>query len=146
MFIVYFLLWTLVLYWVHRAVHKLPYLKDIHKEHHRYVVRSKESGIALRHLLLVHKSKDYTIDLWITEVIPTIVFSLLTGQIWILIVYYVWAALFQTSTKYDSNFDVFPITWGSWTLLHYRHNSNNFGSVFSLWDRLFKTNKGINQL
>lgn len=146
MFIVYFLLWTLLLYWMHRAVHVLPYLKDIHKEHHRYVVRSKEYGIALKHLLLIHKSKDYTIDLWITEVIPTIVFSLLTGQIWILVVYYIWAALLQTTVKYDTNFDVFPITWGNWTLLHYRYNTKNFGSVFSLWDRLFKTNKGINQI
>jgi|Laugresbdmm110sd_1035091.scaffolds.fasta_scaffold132998_2 sterol desaturase/sphingolipid hydroxylase (fatty acid hydroxylase superfamily) len=146
MFVIYFLLWTLVLYWIHRVAHVFPYLKDIHKEHHRYVIRNKGSGIALRHLLLIHKSKDYTIDLWITEVVPTILFSLVTGQVWILIVYYIWAALFQTSVKYDVNFDIFPITWGAWTLLHYRHNSNNFGSIFTIWDRLFKTNKGINQL
>ena len=35
--VVYFLLWTFLLYWIHRIVHRLPWIKKYHRQHHKFI-------------------------------------------------------------------------------------------------------------
>ena len=146
MFVLYFFLWTLLLYVVHRLAHALPYIKKIHSEHHRYVMRNRDWGIKWQDLYLSRGANKVTLDLWFTEVIPTLLFCAVTGHWWIFGAYYFWSAFYEKATKYNRDVDVFLVTWGMWTLTHYRRNTLNFGGIFSLWDIIFKTNRGINQI
>lgn len=144
MFIVYFFLWLLVLYWVHRLAHVVPYIKDIHWDHHRYVMRAKYGmRWKLNNLLLYNDTTKSTVDLWITEVIPTLIFCYFTGHWWIFIFYYVWAAFFQESLEHDRDVDMFLLTPGMWHLIHHRHPNLNFGIFISFWDIVFRTNRPI---
>ena len=147
MFIVYFVIWTFVLYWIHRIVHVTPYLKDIHWDHHKTVMRAKYGmGWQLNNLWLYNDTFKSTVDLWITEVIPTIIFSWVTGHWWIFILYYCWAAFWQENLEHNKDVDIFLMTPGMWHMIHHRHPNLNFGLFFSIWDIIFKTNRPINYI
>ena len=136
--IIYFLLWTLMLYWIHRLVHATPLLKNIHWDHHRYVLVSTP-GWRWNNLLLFNDTWTSTIDLWITEVIPTIVFSYITGQWWICALYYVWAAFFQENLEHNKDVDFRFWTMGRWHLVHHNNSTKHFGLFIPVWDMMFKT-------
>jgi sterol desaturase/sphingolipid hydroxylase (fatty acid hydroxylase superfamily) len=141
MIILYFLLWTLMLYWIHRAVHKIPLINSLHLHHHKFIL-SNPTKWHWNNLLLFNDDWTSTVDLWITEVIPTLIFSLVTGQYWISIFYYVWAAFIQESVEHNPKINIPMITSGRWHLLHHR-SSYNYGLFFPIWDILFKTNKHV---
>lgn len=140
MFVVYFLLWTFLLYWIHRIVHNISLLRDIHRDHHRFISQNSVKW-HWSNLFLFNDTWMSTLDLWITEVIPTAIFSLITGQIWIFLFYYTWAALFQESIEHNPNINFPLLTSGRWHLLHHRNVNKNFGLFFSIWDIIFLTNK-----
>ena len=94
MILVYFFTWTLLLYWIHRISHVIPVLRDIHLDHHRFVLNNNTSW-HWSNLFLFNDTWTSTLDLWLSEVIPTLLFSLVTGQWWISVFYYVWAAFIQ---------------------------------------------------
>lgn len=147
MFVVYFFIWLLVLYWAHRLAHVVPYIKEIHSDHHKFVLRSKYgTEWRLNNLILYNDTIRNTLNLWITEVIPTLTFSYVTGQWWIFIFYYIWAAFFQQTLKYDKDEDIFLLTPGMWSMIHYRRTNLNFGLFISFWDIVFKTNRSINYI
>jgi len=139
----YFLLWTLILYVIHRIVHKTPVLNKIHLDHHSYITkRIKEGNLTKWHwsnLFLFNDTWTSTLDLWITEVIPTLIFSLITGQWWISIFYYVWAAFIQESIEHNPNINLYPLTSGRWHLKHHQNPKRNYGLFHPFWDRLFNT-------
>jgi len=137
--IFYFLLWTLILYIIHRLAHVIPLLKKYHFDHHR-VINLNEVKWNWNNLLLYNDTKYSTIDLWLTEVIPTFIFSAVTGQWWIIIFYYWWAALIQERIEHNKFFDMPVLTSGKWHLMHHGTGNYNFGLFISLWDRIFKTN------
>ena len=141
MIILYFLLWTLMLYWIHRAAHKIPVINSIHLHHHKFIL-SHPTKWHWNNLLLFNDDWTSTADLWITEVIPTLIFSIVTGQYWILIFYYVWAAFIQESIEHNPKINIPMITSGRWHLLHHR-SSYNYGLFFPIWDILFKTNRHV---
>lgn len=141
-FVFYFLLWTFVLYWIHRLAHIVPLLKKYHFDHHK-VVNLNEVKWHWNNFLLYNDTPKSTIDLWLTEVIPTLVFSAVTGQWWISVFYYLWAALIQERIEHDADVNLPLLTSGKWHLVHHRHGSYNFGLFFSVWDRLFKTNRSF---
>jgi sterol desaturase/sphingolipid hydroxylase (fatty acid hydroxylase superfamily) len=141
MIILYFLLWTLMLYWIHRAVHKIPVINSLHLHHHKFILNNPTKW-HWNNLLLFNDDWTSTVDLWITEVIPTLIFSLITGQYWISIFYYVWAAFIQESVEHNPKINIPMITSGRWHLLHHR-SSYNYGLFFPIWDILFKTNKHV---
>ena len=142
-YIFYFLLWTLMLYWIHRLAHVLPFFRKYHFDHHK-VINLNDVKWSWNNFLLYNDTRKSTIDLWLTEVIPTIIFSLVTGQWWISVFYYLWAALIQERIEHDKNFDLPLLTSGKWHLVHHRNGAYNFGLFFSLWDRVFETNKSFN--
>lgn len=138
-YIGYFLLWTLLLYIIHRLAHVLPVFRYYHLDHHK-VINLNEVKWEWNNLLLYNDTAKSTVDLWLTEVIPTIVFSYLTSQWWILIFYYVWAAFIQERIEHNKNFNIPILTAGKWHLVHHKKGNYNYGLFFSIWDRLFRTN------
>lgn len=138
--ILYFLAWTLLLYILHRLIHITPILQKVHWDHHKYI-NLHETSWHWSNLFLYNDTWLSTLDLWISEVIPTIIFSWLTGQWWIAIFYYVWAAFFQESLEHNKLINWYPFTSGQWHLIHHKHMNKNYGLFIPLWDRLFATEK-----
>ena len=134
----YFLLWTFILYWIHRAAHIVPFLKRYHKDHH-IVIKNTKTKWHINNLLMYNDTKNSTIHLWLTEVIPSFIISYITGQWWIIIFYYVWAAFLQENLEHNKELNLPILTAGKWHLKHHQNNKKNFGLFISLWDKLFKT-------
>lgn len=145
MIIIYFFLWTLVLYWIHRIGHNTPYVKSWHLNHHSYIINHGSPGWHWNNLFLFNDTWASTLDLYVTEVIPTLLFSLITGQWWISVLYYVWAAFFQERFEHNDNIDVPLITTGKWHLIHHRQPTKNYGLFFPIWDIIFKTYKHVDK-
>lgn len=137
MFVIYFLLWTLMLYWIHRLCHNIPVIRTIHLHHHRFALTHSLKW-HWSNLFLINDDWTSTLDLWLTEVIPTLLFSFITGQWWISVFYYIWAAFIQESIEHNSKFDIPILTSGKWHLIHHRQNKN-YGLYTPLWDKLFRT-------
>jgi sterol desaturase/sphingolipid hydroxylase (fatty acid hydroxylase superfamily) len=134
-----FMLWSYAIYWMHRLVHVLPYAKHFHCDHHAYIIKHGTDW-HWNNLFLFNDTWKSTVDLWITEVIPTILFCLITGQWWILLFYYIWAAFIQERIEHNSKFDWYPwLTSGKWHLVHHRKPRKNFGLFIPLWDILHGT-------
>lgn len=141
----YFFFWTLILYWLHRLSHSLKFLKQYHLDHHRFIFKNgnTKSKWHVNNLLLYNDSMHSTIDLWLTEVIPTFLFALITGHWWIFVFYYVWAAFFQEFLEHKKGLNLLPFTFGDWHLVHHRNFNYNYGLFFPIWDIVFRTNKYI---
>lgn len=127
-----------MLYWMHRLVHVFGPLKDFHMDHHKVVNRG---GMRWHwsNLFLFNDTWKSTIDLWVTEVIPTLLFCWATGGWWIAVFYYVWAALVQESIEHNPNVDILWLTSGRWHMQHHRRARYNYGVFIPLWDILFGT-------
>jgi sterol desaturase/sphingolipid hydroxylase (fatty acid hydroxylase superfamily) len=137
-----FLLWTFVLYWIHRVVHRIPFVNDFHQDHHQYINKNNGTTWHWNNLLLYNDTWKSTADLWITEVVPTLLFSYVTGYWSIFVFYYLWAALVQEVIEHNNKFDWYPfLTSGKWHLVHHRNQRRNFGLFIPLWDILFSTFK-----
>jgi sterol desaturase/sphingolipid hydroxylase (fatty acid hydroxylase superfamily) len=134
-----FLSWTLLLYVIHRLVHITPILKQIHWNHHRYISLKNPTGWKWNNLFLYNDTNKSTLDLWITEVVPTLLFSYFTGHWWIFCFYYIWAAFIQERIEHDPNIDFYPFTSGRWHLIHHKNFKKNYGLFHPFWDRLFRT-------
>lgn len=138
-----FLLWTLMLYIVHVGVHKIKFLGLCHANHHAFVNGNLKKGSvntwAWGNLLLLNDNFKGTVDLWTTEVIPTVLFCAGTGHWWVLVFYYVWAALVQEAIEHNPKFDTPLILSGRKHLLHHKDATTNFGLFFPVWDKMFNT-------
>ena len=145
MFIVYFFLWTCMLYWIHRIGHKIPFVMHYHLVHHSFINKNLKSGELngwhWNNLFLFNDNIESTIDLWITEVTPTIVFALVTNQWWILVFYYIWAAFIQEPIEHNPNINLPFILSGKRHLIHHKHSNKNYGLFFPIWDIVFRTYK-----
>ena len=143
--VVYFFIWTFFLYWIHRAGHRIKFVQRYHLEHHKFVNQNgvHKSKWEWNNLFLFNDNKNSTLDLWITEVLPTLVFSFITGAWWIFFLYYVWAALFQEILEHKQNFNLPIFTAGQWHLQHHRNYKTNFGLFLPIWDILFGTYKKV---
>lgn len=146
-YIFVFISWTLYLYVIHRVIHVVglrffPVAFNAHADHHRYINTHKQTTWHWNNLFLFNDTWMSTLDLWITEVIPTLVFSLITGQWWISVFYYVWAAFVQEIIEHNPKFDLYPfLTSGKWHLIHHHNTSVNYGLFIPAWDILFGTFK-----
>jgi sterol desaturase/sphingolipid hydroxylase (fatty acid hydroxylase superfamily) len=134
-----------MLYWIHRLGHTVPFLRKYHADHHRFINRLKnKSKWEFNNLFLYNDTTKSTVDLWLTEVIPTLIFCFVTEQWWIAVLYYGWAALLQEYLEHNDKINVPVFTFGKWHLLHHKDPTKNFSLIFPLWDRIFKTNKEVN--
>jgi sterol desaturase/sphingolipid hydroxylase (fatty acid hydroxylase superfamily) len=138
-----FLLWTLVLYLIHRITHRVDFFKSLHYDHHIFVSRNKSTKWKWHDLMLYNDTPKSTLDMWVTEVIPTLCISFFTGHWWLSVMYYIWAAFFQQNLEHNPKYNWYPFTSGKWHLVHHRDPSKNFGLFLPIWDKIFKTEKGI---
>jgi sterol desaturase/sphingolipid hydroxylase (fatty acid hydroxylase superfamily) len=145
--IFYFFLWTFLLYWVHRIAHVTPIIQNFHRDHHKFISVNTKGNIKPNdwhwsNLFLFNDNWNSTIDLWLTEVIPTLLYSWVTGAWWISIFYYIWAAFIQERIEHNPNFDIYPLlTSGRCHLVHHSIPNKNYGLFFSMWDKAFGTFK-----
>lgn len=140
-----FLLWLLLIYGMHRASHKFEFLKYYHNDHHKRIYTGEYDGsFKLRHLLLIIDSKESIIDQWLTEVIPTIIFCLIFNCWWLLLFYYIYAAILSESFKHNKNFNWYPvIISGRWHLIHHKNPTKNYGIIFPIWDKILGTEQKL---
>jgi sterol desaturase/sphingolipid hydroxylase (fatty acid hydroxylase superfamily) len=143
--IFYFLAWTLLIYWMHRLAHQyqIPLLSRFHREHHKFVANNKITW-KFNNIFLFNDNWSSTVDFWLTEVIPTAIFVLITEQYWLGIIFYFYAAFIQEWVEHNENFSGYPLyTSGKWHLLHHTKYPCNFGILTPLWDFVFGTARKI---
>lgn len=137
----YFLAWTFIIYWIHRLCHTVSALSYFHKFHHRYVAKNYITW-HWSNLFLFNDDWPSTIDYWITEVLPTLIFVIITEQWWLGICFYIYAAFIQEWLEHNPNFSLYPFyTSGKWHMLHHSAPPCNYGIGTPFWDWVFKTNK-----
>lgn len=134
-----FLSWTLMLYWIHRLGHKSKWLMKFHADHHGHVNKHGTSW-HWNNLLLFNDTWKSTIDLWLTEVIPTLVFCAVFSCWWIFMFYWAWAALIQETVEHNPKVNIPLWSSGVWHLSHHKNPTVNFGLYFTIWDKIFRTN------
>ena len=136
------ILWNLCLYLLHRLTHITPVLKNLHRKHHVYVL-TNDTGWHWNNLFLYNDNLEGTLDLWITDVLPTIVFCFIFNAWWIFVFYWVWAAFLQENFEHNKHINFSGLTMGRWHLEHHRTPSHNFGLFIPIWDKLFRTEKCV---
>lgn len=129
-------------------IHKIPEIKNFHFDHHGHILKQLKMGNNptkwhWNNLFLYNDSFKSTVDLWLSEVIPTFLFSWITGQWWIIIFYYFWAAFIQEIIEHNPKINFPILTSGRWHLLHHITSTKNYGLFTSLWDRVFRTNQRL---
>ena len=137
-YVVYFFLWTLLLYWMHRLCHIIPYLKEIHWHHHKYVTDQQPKWM-WQNIFLFSDDWMSTLDIIVTEIIPTLVFCYFTGQWWIFVWYYIWTAFIQEWIEHNPKIDVWPLSAGQTHLVHHKNWRRNYSLFFPIWDVVFGT-------
>lgn len=143
-YLLIFLLWTFVVYWMHRAAHVIPFMRRFHMDHHKQVSNQTIQGLSWKNALLWFDSKESTIDQWLTEVLPTIAIGIITGHWWLILAYYIWAAFIQEAVEHNSKVNLYPmITSGQWHLIHHDDHTKNYGVFVPLWDIIFRTWKKL---
>lgn len=142
-YILLFFVWTFILYWLHRFAHKNKFIRLYHLNHHALINNNLKQKISNKwhwnNLFLWNDNIKGTIDLWITEVIPTFLFSLLTGHWWIFLFYYVWASMIQENVEHNININYPFFLSGKKHLIHHIKPNKNYGIFFPIWDKLFGT-------
>ena len=142
--ILWFLAWTLLIYWSHRIAHVVPMIKRFHLAHHRFIALNPSPIWHWSNLFLFQDDIPSTIEVVLTEFIPTVIFCLVTNQWWILIGFYMWSAFIQESIEHNPDFNWYPwLTSGKWHLAHHRYGNCNYGIFVSWWDRIFGTYQRI---
>lgn len=137
-----FLVWTLLLYWIHRLGHKSAWLMKFHGDHHRYANQNIIRW-SWKNLFFYTDTRKSTIDLWLTEVFPTILFCVIIQSWWILAFYWIWAAFIQEIVEHNENISIPFWSSGKWHLIHHQNPRVNFGLFFTLWDVVFNTNESV---
>lgn len=140
MALVHFLAWTFMLYWIHRLGHQIPVVRKIHMGHHRFIATNLPPKWHWTNLFLFQDDWPSTVDVWVTEIIPTLIFCWITGAWWIAVFFYLWSALIQESIEHNPRFNFYPwSTSGQWHLMHHSNGNCNYGIFITVWDKMFQT-------
>jgi sterol desaturase/sphingolipid hydroxylase (fatty acid hydroxylase superfamily) len=143
-YLLVFLLWTFTIYWMHRLAHVWKPMRKFHSDHHKQVTQQTITGLNWRNAFLWFDSWESTLDQWFTEVIPTVIISVVTDHWWLAIGYYVWAAFIQEAIEHNSKINLYPfLTSGKWHLIHHQDPTRNYGVFIPLWDLIFGTWQGF---
>lgn len=133
-----------MLYWIHRLGHKTPLVRKIHRGHHKFIANNPPPTWHWTNIFLFQDDWPSTVDVWLTEIIPTVIFCWITGAWWIAVMFYFWSAFIQESIEHNPKFNKFPLfTSGQWHLLHHFRGPYNYGIFHPLWDIIFKTYKSV---
>ena len=144
-YVIVFLVWTFTIYWMQRLANVWSFMRKYHVDHHKQVTQATIQGLNWRNALLWFDSWESTVDQWLTEVIPTIIISCVTGHYWLLFAYYIWAGFIQEAVEHNKRINLYPfLTSGKWHLIHHEFPNKNYGVFIPLWDIVFRTRKGLN--
>jgi len=141
-----FLAWTLMIYLSHRLAHTkwIKWYYNLHEEHHNQIIHDSNKKFHWTNLFLYIDSWKGTLDQWIMEIIPTIIFCYIFNCWWLFVCYYLWTAFVQENIEHNPKFNLYPIiTSGKWHLLHHDDPKVNFGVFVPIWDIIFKTKKDL---
>jgi sterol desaturase/sphingolipid hydroxylase (fatty acid hydroxylase superfamily) len=131
-----------MIYVMHRGAHVIPIIKQIHHGHHRHISKNLPPKWHWSNLFIYQDNMISTVDVWITEMIPTIIFCYITNQWYILLFYYIWSAFIQESIEHNPKFDIYPyLMSGRVHLIHHKESKYNYGLFIPIWDKLFGTFK-----
>lgn len=136
----YFLAWTCILYWLHRAGHAFEPLRKLHRAQHGIAYDGKwefEWG----NLIGWFNDWRCTADQWLCEILPTAVFVLLFPDAWWIAVYYYFDGLAFSEGLIDHNPRIDIPFWspGRYHLAHHADPTVNFDHYTWLWDWVFGT-------
>ncbi len=136
----YFLLWSLIIYWTHRSAHMIPFLWQFHHAHHQ-VAYNGELEFSWWNVIGWFNDWPSTLDQWITEIIPMIVFVLVFPDAWpIAVLYYIDGfILAEGLTDHNPRLEIPGLSMGRYHLKHHANPNVNFDLYFHFWDQLFGT-------
>jgi sterol desaturase/sphingolipid hydroxylase (fatty acid hydroxylase superfamily) len=143
LYILQFFGWTLLLYCLHRIAHTayVPVLRRAHLAHHAQIRIKGTTSWHWTNLLLYTDTWAVTRDMWVTEIIPTIAYATVFNCYWIVVFYYLWAALLQEPLEHNPKLTIRPFTAGQWHLRHHFNVYCNYGLFLPTWDILFRTQR-----
>jgi sterol desaturase/sphingolipid hydroxylase (fatty acid hydroxylase superfamily) len=145
-----FLVWTFIIYWLHRLSHihhKLNLLWRIHSAHHRgqYFPSPPDMKFHWSQLFFWHGNIASTLDIYLVFTAPALLIFLVSPYYgWpILGFHYVYEA-FLSGAALDHNLKLKGwltryFAWGGYHLYHHVHLRQNYGLLITLWDFVFRT-------
>jgi sterol desaturase/sphingolipid hydroxylase (fatty acid hydroxylase superfamily) len=149
-FISLFLLWTLLVYLMHRLSHlkhKRNILRKIHFHHHNINYWQGDKIFKWYYLLFYFGSFYATLDILISLTLPALLVYLIYPPvgIYILLFHYLYEVFFSEGLL-DHNPNIKGgitkvFAWGQYHLIHHKFLKFNFGLMITLWDYVFGTNK-----
>ncbi len=129
----------LVMYWWHRFNHTYGFLWRFHKFHHKDLKMNTTTAV-----------RFHTVELFFSVVMKSVVFVLAGFSFLPVLIYelafFIAVVIHHSNIHITERFDMLYRKLFSSPLMHRIHHSNkqketdtNFGSVFSFWDRIFRT-------
>ena len=135
----YFPLWTLLIYCTHRLAHSIPALWHFHQAHHAVSYDGKWE-FSWWNLIGWFNDWRSTLDQWLTEIIPTILYILLFHDAWpIAVLYYIDSFLSEGITDHNPRIAVPGLAMGRYHLAHHADMTMNFDLYTHFWDWVFGT-------
>lgn len=144
-----FLLWTFLVYWMHRAAHvrsKYNFLYKLHLSHHR-INYLKEENRAFKwpQLFFYFGSFSASLDVLIMLTLPAFMTFAVFPQygIYILAFHYIYEVFLSEGTldhnpKIKGKVTRF-FAWGEYHLSHHEKWNCNYGLTITFWDLVFGT-------
>lgn len=139
----YFLLWTGLLYGLHRLAHRWDVLWRWHQAHHA-VVYAGANEFSWRNLVGFYNDWASTFDQWLLEILPTILFIALFPRAWPLGFLYLADNIFAEGIT-DHNPRICPplLAMGRYHLAHHVDSRINFDGFTQFWDWVFATRRAV---
>lgn len=146
--VVVFLLWTFVVYFLHRLSHikrKYNFLYHLHKVHHQINYQNGGSEFKIKFLFLNFGDIRLTLDIIVMLTIPLLCLTYFFPQQGVaLLVYHYCAEVFFSERMVDHNPNFKGVStkffaWGEYHLKHHKNPKVNYSFIITLWDKVFRT-------
>lgn len=145
-----FLLWTFLVYWIHRLSHieaSWNPLWRIHRVHHAIDYSKPRVRLLRPSLVFWFGSIAATADILISITLPLVLVVLIWPSygIWLLPFHYLYEGIFSERIL-DHNPRITGritryLSIGRYHMRHHGNKAVNFSIYITLWDRLFRTSK-----
>lgn len=143
-----FLLWTFIIYWMHRLAHvRAPFnpLYRIHQGHHQQKYDGTRQGFKIEYLWWNFGELRLAVDIIITQTIPLLILTwFFPSQGLVLLVFHYLYEVFLSEDYLDHNIHIQGdvtrfFAWGRFHMTHHHKPKYNYCLMVTLWDFLFRT-------
>jgi sterol desaturase/sphingolipid hydroxylase (fatty acid hydroxylase superfamily) len=156
LFILLFMIWTLLVYIVHRLAHirhRFNFLYHLHLYHHKINYLSAENRQFRWYYILFYFGGVYeTLDVVCMLTIPAlIVYSIFPVLgVYLLLLHYAYEVFLSEGTL-DHNPEIRGkvtkvFAWGKYHLAHHKSWKYNYSLIITLWDWVFQTRQPRKQI